>query len=279
LLYVCSIKQVPEFIRENGGTLAMSVTVADTESECIATDIGMMIVQRSAAEVFRAHGKDFTWNGNFEITDFVVVNDDEIRMTKIPVPGEPAQKANDWHRIGSLLMPLFIHRGRMALYFHVLTEDLKTASESDVSEDWFREYVLGHAALRPSSVRYDLIDGLHQAAREFDFEGSTIKTFVEAIPSPYVDWRRHIPTDASDIFRKIYMFRFEATEGNPAPFERTNGGLLSFKRHFCRHASKHIKKLQDLTEVEIIGARKFENALPHILKMLLRDCEMHKGGP
>ncbi|XP_062227754.1 uncharacterized protein LOC133926038 [Phragmites australis] len=153
-----SIKPVTDFIQENGGTLVRTEILAGRFNECVARDIGMMVVQRSIAEVFRAHAAVLTWDGAFDITDFVVINDEEIKITKEPVPGEAAHRAHDLHRIGFIYMPFFTENGRMALYFSVLHHDLINAGENDIMEEWFREYILYHTALRPSPARYSLCD-------------------------------------------------------------------------------------------------------------------------
>ena len=97
--YVCSIKKVSEFVTEGGGTLATSVTLAGSITGSVALDAGIMIVQRSAAELFCAHKEGLTWDEDFDTTDMLVVNDDEIRITMTPVPGKPAQQAHDLHKL------------------------------------------------------------------------------------------------------------------------------------------------------------------------------------
>ena len=62
--------------------------------------------------MFRAHKKDLTWDEDFDITDMAVVNDD--------ITGKSAQQAHVLHKIVSIFMPMFIHNGKMALYFLVL---------------------------------------------------------------------------------------------------------------------------------------------------------------
>ena len=62
--------------------------------------------------MFRAHKKDLTWDEDFDITDMVVVNDD--------ITGKSAQQVHVLHKIVSIFMTMFIHNGKMALYFLVL---------------------------------------------------------------------------------------------------------------------------------------------------------------
>jgi len=200
-------------VTEGGGTLATSVTLAGSITGSVALDAGIMIVQRSAAELFRAHKEGLTWDEDFDTTDMLVVNDDEIRITMTPVPGKPAQQAHDLHKLGSIFMPKFIHNGKMALYFSVLAKDLRNTSEGEVTEDWYREYIIGHTTLRPSIVRYNLIDRVHQACEKFCVANSAIYTFLKESHPFYEDWRTRIPSDSSDAFYKVYWFRIQPTTG------------------------------------------------------------------
>lgn len=263
---------------DNAGKLVMTEALAGNVRECIATDMGMILVQRSAAEVFRAHALGLTWGGGFGLKDMVLLNDEEVRIIKPPVPGGSADKVKDVHQIGILFMPSFWKDGKMALYFNVLENDLRNVNENDVTEDWFIEYILGHPGLRPSMIRYNLLDGAHQSCKKFCISGSAIKDFLDGTPSWCQDWRSSIPTNTSDAFYKIYWYKSQPGDGVCQPFEPTNGGILSFKRHFTCHADLFLN-VQDLSEVEKIGARKYQHALPHILKQLLRDCRMHKRQP
>ena len=86
-------------------------------------------------------------------------------------------------------------------------------------------------------------------------------------------------TDSSDPFYKVYWFRVEPTEGVTNLYENTNDEILIFHRHFPRNTMVYFKMINDVSEIEMIGARKFEQSLPYILKMLLKEYHMHKNGP
>jgi len=96
--------------------------------------------------------KNLTWNGEFDLSDMVVDNSTECLITKEPMRDESHCIAGDLRKIADIFMPMFNSGGEMALYFDVLQKDLSNASENEVKEKQFREYILSHPALKGSGL-------------------------------------------------------------------------------------------------------------------------------
>ncbi|WVZ78487.1 hypothetical protein U9M48_026191 [Paspalum notatum var. saurae] len=115
-----SIKKLTDFINANGGKLVRTEILAGNREECVALDLGMMLFQSCAAEVFRAHKLGLSWDGDLDPEDIVVINEDEVRITKIPMPGNGSKKVRDVRKVGDLFMPKFVKGEKTALYFTIL---------------------------------------------------------------------------------------------------------------------------------------------------------------
>ena len=112
---MCSIKPLSD--SRNGSFGSIESIFSGAFTLCVASDYGMRLVHSCMVEVLNSHVKDLTWNGEFSLNDTVVVNGNECRIIKKPVPGESHHRAKDLHRIGEIFMPMFKYNGQMALYF------------------------------------------------------------------------------------------------------------------------------------------------------------------
>jgi len=162
------------------------------------------------------------------------------------------------------------------LYFVELEKDLCMASEEEVKEEWFREYLLSHPALKRSMTRYHLECGLQHAAKTFGGPGTLIES-VLGVPS---DWKAIIPTKStrSTPTNSLYRVFWYNGEHIKDPFQATVGGLLAYKRNYLQHGHEYVK-VEDHTELELFAAKTFSQALPNILRRLLKYCNIHMNVP
>lgn len=275
-----SIKPLEQFLSEHGSLISIKSIFKGSYKLCVAHDIGMVLVHGFLEEILKNHRKDLSWNGGFNKSDLVVVNSMECRITKRSTQGGCHCRAKDLHKIGEIFMPMFSCSRGMALYFDVLQKDLSMASDTEVKEEWFWEYLLSHPALKRSMARYDLECGLH-AAITFGGPG----TRIQSILGVYSDWKALIPTELTEntlvtdsSLYKVFWFNCEPIEGVDNPFAATVGGLLAYKRNFLQYGNEYVK-VHDPTELEQFAAKTFPQALPNILRKLLRDCKIHMNGP
>ena len=276
---MCSIKPLSDFLAEHGSLTTIKPIFGGSFELCVAHDNVIMLVHGFLAEIFNSHSEGFTWNGRFSITDMVMVNHTKCRITKMPVRGESC-RAEDLRQFGMIFMQMFSCNREKPLYFVELEKDLCMASEEEVKEEWFREYLLSHPALKRSMARYDLECGLH-AAITFGGPG----TRIQSILGVYSDWKALIPTELTEntlvtdsSLYKVFWFNCEPIEGVDNPFAATVGGLLAYKRNFLQYGNEYVK-VHDPTELEQFAAKTFPQALPNILRKLLRDCKIHMNGP
>ncbi|CAD6204351.1 unnamed protein product [Miscanthus lutarioriparius] len=272
---------IEDFLREHGSLISIKSIFGGSFKLCVAHDIGMVLVHGFLEEIFSNHRKCRTWNGGFNISDMVVVNSTECRITKKSTRGGSHCTAKDLHRIGEIFMPMFSCNRGMALYFDVLQKDLSMASENEVKEEWFWEYLLSHPALKQSMARYYLECGLQYAA--ITFEGSGMP--IQSILGVYSDWKALIPIELTEntpitdfSLYKVFWSKCEPTEGVDDPFAATVGGLLAYKGNFLQHGDEYVK-VHDHSELEQFAAKTFPQALPNILRKLLRDCKTHMNEP
>ncbi|XP_039844858.1 uncharacterized protein LOC120704510 isoform X2 [Panicum virgatum] len=172
-----SIKPLEQFLSEHGSLISIKSIFKGSYKLCVAHDIGMVLVHGFLEEILKNHRKYLSWNGGFNKSDLVVVNSMECRITKRSTQGGCHCRAKDLHKIGEIFMPMFSCSRGMALYFDVLQKDLSMASDTEVKEEWFWEYLLSHPALKRSMARYDLECGLH-AAITFGGPGTRIQSIL-----------------------------------------------------------------------------------------------------
>ncbi|CAN6162692.1 unnamed protein product [Urochloa humidicola] len=276
-----SVKPVEDFLQECGPLISIKSIFGGSFKLCAAHDIGMVLVHGFLQEIYSNHIKNLTWNGVFSMSDMVVVNSTECRITKKSARGGSHCTAKDLQRIGEIFMPWFRCNEGMALYFDVLQEDLSMVGEDEVKEEGFWEYLLSHLALKQSMARYYLECGLQHAAISLGGPGMPI----ESVLAVHSDWKALIPINLTEntpitdfSLYKVFWSKCDPTEGVDDPFAATVGGLLAYKSSFLQFGDEYVK-VHDRTELEQFAANTFPQALPNILRRLLRDCKMHMNGP
>ncbi|KAG2614271.1 uncharacterized protein LOC120704511 isoform X4 [Panicum virgatum] len=270
-----SIKPLSDFLAEHGSLTTIKPIFGGSFELCVAHDNVIMLVHGFLVEIFNSHSEGFTWNGRFSITDMVMVNHTKCRITKMPVRGEYC-RAEDLRQFGMIFMQMFSCNREKPLYFVELEKDLCMASEEEVKEEWFREYLLSHPALKRSMTRYHLECGLQHAAKTFGGPG----TLIESVLGVSSDWKAIIPTKStrSTPTNSLYRVFWYNGEHIKDPFQATVGGLLAYKRNYLQHGHEYVK-VEDHTELELFAAKTFSQALPNILRRLLKYCNIHMNGP
>ncbi|RLM73656.1 hypothetical protein C2845_PM15G16500 [Panicum miliaceum] len=130
--------------------------------------------------MIESHILCYSWNGDFTMEDWDIINGCEVVLMKRPGTFTPGRGATDLGKLDSELSPWYVKKNKDGkevepLYFSELDHALNVLSTTIETEDdlrWYREYIRSFPAYMPPVARINLIHGLC-------FERSELSTLLQ----------------------------------------------------------------------------------------------------
>lgn len=206
------------------------------ESVTVLTELAQALLTGFLTEIREHHINGYSWNGQYDINDMMVVDNFECKITKQPyayeepgssgqeksqIPGASFQamkkedpfdraRAVDVKRLEQIFAPilLFDKKGKKLegdagpVFYESLQMDMSNVTPTQVKDERFWEYLLNHPALKPPILRSTFVILLRTLIEQPEHLSDQVKMILQEVMS--VDWR--LGVGRSDVLKEVYDY-------------------------------------------------------------------------
>lgn len=257
LTLIYSIESLLKFVERNKDALSeyLKICFESGKSVLLSSDLGNHVLYSCVRYLLENHILGKSWNGNFELGDWDVINGSQIVLSKPPTEKfEIGFGAKDLAKLDALLLPKYQKDDKdgtkvTPLFFGQLDVDLTTTAAELKEEDlpWYREYMLSNPAYQPPMARIDLIRGLYREIKTHNL--SNDPTLHQILTDPaecrYDDWRVYILASKSSALIDLFwhgVSEDDRKKPDATPkYNKSLGSFLDLERNSCEHLEERTR--------------------------------------
>lgn len=289
-----SISSLSDFLAENQTTLCW---LFDGHQKCKHHVAELQpavrrVTQKLLTYVTSAHIAGESWDGQWELSDWEVINGSEVWLRKDPVPYTDRMTCRrDLAGISAKVIPRLTHmgngKGMYPAFCAHLGRELRTRGTDSMSDTdffgWFYTYLRFHPAVMSSKSRSGLLKGFYHTAVRLNY--NTFEAYQEIFEDYSLKWQKFLLKPRwtiHDVLWKVY-WNGPAPATIPSPWDLrygdTMGGLLILMRQLLEHTNRHTfqgseQMMKSSTETEIFAADMFKTFLPEFIKLIFQNGKM-----